>query len=457
MKKKKLVALQNVATEATSPTPEVPHVKCPICGETEWVSVDEYRAKPEGMKLCTHCGFVTYPEIVANSEQLKEFYRKEYRPGPSAQNVYSGQRKLHYHANFLNDLFLDWKKKKLNCPDVFDVGAAFGMFLNMIRGTFPKARVAGSELTLSFRRVAYWEHQLQLVEEFDDSKSYDLIASYKVLEHQPHPDKELRRYALHLKDDGLLYISVPTWFHTMSNFGLDGFSLGYYYDKNHVNVWTRKLFETLLKKCGLEIVKSNFTYYDSTYLCKRNDSLMALPGELENPSEVIAKMTKIKKAAEFADIGEFDLALKEFPAFPDAIMASYEKNRAKYHAMGWEGIKKAAIEPALQILPDNHRILFFVVDLHMRYEKYPEALELLDKCLVLKPSDPASLAAVGNCLRAMADKAKSPKEAAGFLTQARDVMRELHRVSLQHNGDSVTWIFADDARIPMPGELPPTE
>jgi SAM-dependent methyltransferase len=455
MKKKgKVIQLPTAETKK----PEVPTtVCCPICDRSDsWFDVDEYRHKPQGMKLCQNCGFVTYPEIVAKAEELKQHYRKEYRPGPNVQNLFTGQRKIHYHAHFLNDLFGEWKKEKLNCPDVFEVGAAFGMFLNFMRGNFPKARLSGSELTLTYRRVAYHEYGFQLLEDFDDSKKYDLIASYKVLEHQANPEKELRRYALALKDNGRLYISVPTWFHTMSNFGLDGFSLEYYYDKNHVNVWTRKLFETLLKKCGLEVVTANYVYYDSTYLCRRNDELMKEAPQFESPAEIIGKMGRIKKAAEFYEGGDFDNALKEFPAYPEAITAHYEKNRQKYDAIlkqhGWEKFNEQVIAPALKACPDNHRIAFFAADLNMRYDRYAEALDHLNACLQLKPMDPATLSAVATCFRQLAQKAQTPKEALEMLVSARDACRDLNKHSLQFANDAITWMFADEARLPMPGE-----
>ncbi len=455
-KKKKLAVVPTPPAAEQAETPaQVAHVDCPICGKHEWVSVDEYRHKAEGMKLCTHCGFCTYPDIVANQDKLKEHYRSEYRQNqaPSSAHVFTGQRKLHYHAHFLNDLFVEWKKRNLTAPAVFEIGAAFGMFLNMVKGTFKNAKVAGSELTRSFRRVAYHEHGIEPGEDFDDSRKYDLIATYKVLEHQPNPDKELRRYALALKDDGHLYISVPTWFHTMSNFGTSGFTLDYYYDKNHINVWTRKLFETLLKKSGLEVVKANYVFYDSTYLCKRNDALMELPLELEAPTEIVAKLGKIKKAFELADNQDFDAALREFPCYPDAIVASYEHKRKQYHALGWDGIVREAITPALALMPDNQRILAWAADLHIRYEKYQEALELLNRLLLAKPGDPEGMNAIGTCLRELAHRQQDPKEKIRLLFEARNIYRELQKQSLQHVHECITWIFAIDAQIPMPSEL----
>lgn len=438
----------------TENTVEKKPIQCPICGaEGPWVNVDEYRLKPEGMCICANCGFCTYPEIVEKSEELKEYYRKEYRPGPSVANLFTGQRKLHKHANFLNELMDSWSKKgKAYAPEIFEVGAAFGMFLDYFKKSFPNAKVSGSELTLSFRRVCYWEYGIELAEEFDDSKQYDLITSYKVLEHMAHPDRELRRYALALKENGRLYISVPTWFHTMANFGMDGFTLDYYYDKNHVNVWTRKLFETLLKKCGLEIIKSNYVYYDSTYLCRRNDALMGEAPQFEESAIVIDLMSRIKKASMAMDDGKFDEALSHFPAYPDAHIAAYEKNRQAWHQKGFAAIEKEVMLPALAALPNSQKATFFCADICMRYEEFEKAMAYLKTCNEQNPGDPGAIIAIGHCYRSLATKTTDPIEAVKFHEQAREVMRHLQQISVQHAHDAVTWKYADESKIPMPGE-----
>lgn len=432
-------------------------VECPICGTIgNWVNVDEYRLKPGGMEICTKCGFVTYPEIVAKNEELKQFYRKEYRPGPTVQNLFTGNRKLHYHAEFLGDLLEQWKKEGRKAK-VFEVGAAFGMFLNWFKRSVPKSEVSGSELTLAFRRVAYHQYGVELAEEFDTSKQYDLIASYKVAEHIAYIDKELRNYALALKPTGFLYISVPTWFHSMTNFGVDGFSLDYYYDKNHINVWTRKLFETLLAKSGLEIVKENHVYYDATYLCKRNDEMMKKEPQYEAMEEIIDRMSRIHKASFLYDESKFEEAIAVFPNYPEAHIAKYEKNRQSLHALGFDGIEKAHLMPAQAACPDSHKIAFHCADLAMRYESLDKALVYLDIAQQRKPGDPASLISIANCYRQMANKQTDPNLALELINESHGLAKTLHQVSLQHSHESITWMFQDEAKMPMPSEFKKAE
>lgn len=427
--------------------------ECVICQSNDWQNVDEFRLKPENMSLCKKCGFVSYPDRIKDTSKLKEFYKNEYREAPTVAAVFTGQRKLHYHNEFLSELIKQWKKEGFK-PKVFEVGAAIGMFLKWIKDNIKDAEIAGSELNEPNVRIAKHGYGISLGNEFDDSKKYDLIASYKVAEHIPHIDKELRRYAECLSDRGLLYISVPIWFDMMSNFGAVGFTLEYYYHTNHINVWSRKLFETLLKKSGLEIVKQNHVFYDSTYLCKRNDDLMKVEPEYEDPIKILDCLDKIKKASLSFDDGKYQEAIALWQKFPDAWINSYEIKRQEWHKKGFDAILSQVIKPAKQACPDSHVLSMFCVDLCMRYNKWEEATKFLEEALQKKPCDPSALIALGACYRQMADQTQDQNEKLKFYVEAREVTKFLQQTSFEHAHQSISWIFSDNAKIPVDFEAP---
>jgi tetratricopeptide (TPR) repeat protein len=403
------------------------------------------------MQMCLICGFVSYPSAYNKQGDLKEFYRHDYRDVPNVNNVYAGQRKLHYHNEFLRPVFQKWKgNSELK---ICEIGSAFGMFLQWVKTELPQASVFGTELTLSFRRVAFHEYGIKLDEEIDTTQKYDLIASYKVAEHIPHIDKELIKYKECLTEKGLLYISVPTWFNSMTNFGVSGFNLEYYYHKNHCNVWTTKLFETLLKKCGLEIVRSNHVYYDSTYLCQRNDNLMKETPEYENPQEILQAMEAIKKASLAFDNQDFHEAVKIWPNYPEAQIARFEKDRAQVHKKGFQKLHDEDLKAILEACPNSSAAVFFAGDICMRYNQWHLALDYLNKGLEMRPNDPTALIAVANCFRQLAEASEVPEEKLKFFREARQVMKFLQKVSFQHAHESLTWLFNDSARLPIPGEV----
>ena len=380
------------------------------------------------------------------------YKRQDYRPAPTAANLYSGQRKLNYHEFFLRDVFDKWTADKVK-PVVGEIGAAYGLVLNWLRGIFPEADVSGSEMTLSYRRVAHHENKIELSEDFDYSKKYDLIMSYKVQEHLMDADLKLRQKVLALKDDGLIYISVPCWFDQAYNFGAAGFDLEYYYHPNHINVWTQKLFETMLKKCGLEIVKQDHVIYDSTYLCKRNDSLMSETPVYEDPEEIKERMRKLKAASICYDQRQYSEAINLWPNYPLAWQAVYENTRAEFHKKGFSAILTEFIEPMLKACPNTSTVRGIAADICMRYGKWDTAIEYFKKVLEMKPQDPNALMNMGHCMRNLAKE--HPEEKIKFLVQARDLARYTKEISLQSREECISWIYKDSAEIPLPSESNP--
>jgi 2-polyprenyl-3-methyl-5-hydroxy-6-metoxy-1,4-benzoquinol methylase len=427
-------------------------VRCPICTEVgQWKSVDQYRYKPSGMSLCTSCGFVSYPETLSKTARLKDFYREEYRDAPSVNNLYTGERKLHYHGEFLHTLFEQWEKDGIKEPAVCEIGAAFGMWLDWMKKAIPGAKLFGTELTTSMVRNAFHLYGLRLTDDIDESVQYDLIASYKVAEHQPNIDHELKKYAKLLKPGGRLYISVPTWFGRMSNFGVEGFSLEYYYHKNHINAWTQKLFEGLLARCGFEVVQENHTFYDDTYLCVVNEEKKSLPMVKEDPAAIEKSLAAIHEAAKAFDCGEYERAVAAWPNFPEAHALNYEMNRQKLHSQGFEWILENIGARALTACPKSVRALLLNADICMRYNQWEKALEFLNQTLDWKPNDGTTLMNVAHCFRQIAQLTPGP-ERIRMVKEARNVMKVVSSVSQQTKPEALSWMMQDNARIPTPWE-----
>jgi len=427
-------------------------MRCPICEETDmWENVDKYRTKPQGMAICNGCGFVSYPDKYQAKDEIIKYYEKEYRAAPNVMNIYTSERKMHYHGEFLKDVIQQFKTENREEIVVTDIGSAFGMFLKWFRDFFPKGDYTGVELTKSFVRNAWHMYRIPTKNDFDDSKKYDLIASYKSLEHILDPDIELERYVNALKDDGYLYISVPTWFHQMKSFGMGGFDLEYYYSPNHINTWTRKHFEGLLASKGAKIVKENHTMYEDTYLCVRDLSIMK-ETYYEDPEEIKEKMAKIQEANDAYEIGDYDKAINIWPNFPIAHYVRYEYNRAKWHQLGFEEIYKQVCERALRECPDDSDAHYLAADICMRYGRYEEAIKHLNECNKLKPNMPNVFTMLGNCFRTLGNQSTDEKDKIKFFQQSRNCAMLLSKFGKQNEADAVTMMMHDNANIPTPFE-----
>lgn len=429
---------------------------CPICRnkETTWHNVDRFRLKPEGMSLCETCGFVSYPDRYKSKDEIIEYYKKEYREPPSVGNLYAAERKTQYHGHFLSELFQSWRQAGRKDILVTDIGSAFGHFLHWTRHQLPGAEVVGVELTTSFVRNAWHMFQVETIQDFDDTRKYDLISSYKSLEHILDPDVELRRYITSLKDDGYLYLSVPLWFEAMKNFGQGGFDLEYYYSPNHINTWTRKHFEGLIKACGGEIVKENRSYYETTYLIKRNDALMLADRTslYEDKEAILSYLQRIFAAAEASQTGDYAKAIELWPNCPSAWTAHYEMNRKKLHEMGFDFIYGEICLKAIAACEDDADAHFFAADICARYDKYEKAIEHLNTANQLRPNMPHIFGLLSNCFRSLGKISKDEQVKIKFYEQSRQCSKILGEISTQNKGEAMTWVMFDNANIPTPFE-----
>lgn len=432
------------AAPKLEPTPF--KMTCVCCGSNDWENVDAARLKPSGMAICKGCGQVSYPAKWQSYDALKKHYRKAYRNPPNQNNYYTGQRKIHFHNAFLQSVFAEWAEKKIT-PKVFEVGAAFGMVLNWLKGNYPEGTFSGTEWTTSYKRVAKHEYGLDLVDDFDDKTKHDLIISYKVAEHQLDVDKELRKYAESLSDNGYLYISVPTWFDTACNFGLGGFDLEYYYDANHINVWTREHFENILLRAGFEIIKKDYVMYDSTYLCKRNDANLELPVLKIDPEVIKERMARMKQAHQLFQQQRYDEAINVWPDYPSAWISKAEVYRKEIFNAG---TVKDFINKMLAACPHSVDVVVTATDLLMRAELFEDAIKFAEEALKSKPESPATLAQLIHIMRELALRARASgdkKAESHYWLEGVAIARHLQGVSTQHYGESLNFIYQFAAQV----------
>lgn len=427
-------------------------MRCINCDSNDWKNVDQFRMKPQGMSVCNSCGFVSYPNKYQSYDEIKKHYQTSYRNPPNASNFFTGQRKCHFHQAFLQSVFTEWKEKGKSTPSVFEIGAAYGMALDWFRRAYPGTIVGGTELTPSYKRNAFYEFGIDLVDEIDLTKKHDLIMSYKVAEHQMDADKRIREYAECLTEDGYLYISVPTWFDSMCNFGLPGFDLEYYYSPDHINTWTREIFENILQRAGFEIIKKDYLMYDSTYLCKVNLENRNLPVYKEPVGSIENKLDLVKKAHDALQENMVEEAIAIWPDYLQAWQHKIEKDRKMMFEKGWDFIECEFIEKMLASVTNTGAALVSVTDLAMRAKQWEKAIKYCETALKNCPENPTSLQQLMNIMREMALKSSNKKEQNHFFEQARNICRHGRQISAQHFKEFVDHTYLFNAQLPTPQE-----
>lgn len=425
--------------------------QCPCClTYGQWENVDQYRTKKVGMHMCKSCGLVQYPSKYKSKEEIKEYYRKNYRPGPQVNSLYTGERKLQYHAYFLAPLFKEWQDRGLVAPVIGEVGSAYGIFLNWMKQQFPNADIQGTELTESYRRVAYHEFGLKLGEELDKNKKYDMLATYHVLEHMLDPHKELEDYYTMLKDDGVLYLSVPIWFREANNSAMPGFDVEIHWAEDHINSWSEEHLEHMITRAGFKIHMKNDNIYGNTYILKKH-----LPNQAPCPEfKVDEYKEKIKKLwALHGYLQEADTvkAIETWPNCPTAWMSHYEYNRQKFHKSPED--LKAFFKKAKESCPNSADVLLLIGDIQTRYEQYSDALATFHEAMKRKPNNDNILMGISNCYRMMAHKSKDEKEKERLLRESINVLRFLMNVSTQSLAQAISWSYQDQAQLPIPKSI----
>jgi len=256
---------------------------CPICKENKWHDLDYLRShkywydldlreegEAVGFKICKECGFCTYDYV--NDKRLETSYNQA-RPVMTANHIITCNRKNEYHRAFLKDVEIE--------GPFLDVGCAQGSFLNDLRENRAYEKVTkiedcdtyyGTEWSKAFANYGRHEYGIQITQEIDIRYIYNFVSYYHVLEHIQHPDKELERIKTVMRDDALLYISVPLWFDVLEEWS-GSFLRDWenYLHLNHVNVFSKQSFHNLLNNAGFEIIKEDEALYGYTVLCKRGE------------------------------------------------------------------------------------------------------------------------------------------------------------------------------------------
>ena len=420
--------------------------RCPVCETVgKWKNMDKFRQKQVGMSMCAGCGFVTYPSKYMTEDEIKAYYRSSYRPAPQAGNLFTGERKLQYHAYFLKPLFEEWENAGIKTPVIGEVGSAYGLFLNWIKNQWPEADVHGTELTETYKRVCFHEFGIKLTDDFDRSKKYDLITSYHVLEHQLDPDIRLRELRDCLKDNGVIYLSLPIWFREASNAAFGGFDVDQYWHPDHINGWAEEHIDWIIAKAGLEPIMKNTNIYGNTYILKKADPKTDAPKfKVEWYEQVIERIFQCWLALQE---GRTANAIETWANCPTAWVHHYEHNRASFHK-DQDALKKL-FNDVVACCPNSAEAHVFVGDVLSRYEKWDESLHHFNEALKRKPNNPSVLENIHGVLRQKAMREKDPAKKVELFRQARDCARFIAETSTEYMPKAISWIYHDEAQMPI--------
>lgn len=229
--------------------------KCKICGNSSLV-IFAHTAK------CGNCGVLLYYPYPNDDSQLlltgegKEWPREQVLSWYSKSSFFN-------HANFTNMIRFamdeSYKGKKL---DILDYGGGGGQFALVCRSHFPEANVFITDISDNALLQEWSVSNIQIpFKRFaEDSNKFDVIFMNDVFEHVSDPGFVLRQMATKLKAGGKVFVDTPKQFWIYPLTQLVSKSL---YTKvlrgtvstAHLQVWSRRSFELVVRESGLRIDK----------------------------------------------------------------------------------------------------------------------------------------------------------------------------------------------------------
>lgn len=410
-------------------------MKCYICDADKWKNITyqvDGKSVPihskKNLHICQECGAAGHEVDPSEEARVKEYYRKDYRPQPALINLITTTHKVNYIRVLLQDFLREKQGTQMN---VGDVGAATGYLLNFFRQLGHK--VAGSELTLTYRRMSEHYYGIPLAEELETKHKYDLIVMYHVLEHLVEPDKKMAHYASLLNDGGHMLIATPEWFWKLEDdSGQSTVSFDVLFHENHINLFSRTAIQNLFRKSGMSVVKDDYQQYGQTYLLRKDSE--PRKGEWltkEDPREIERIMLLQRNAIDLFVAQRFREARRAYPNFPEAWLLEIFLKCGKDLAKQTDLIAEA--EPIV-----GHSIRFMTAKAQWLYQqgRLDEAIEGYRRGLSIRPNEDV-LMFLGY---ALAQKNKP--------IEAIQAMQMAQAMDPRKWAEAQSWILAQVSRMP---------
>ena len=243
----------------TSSTPmaedPVQQSKCKICGSPSLV-IFAHTAK------CDDCGVMVYYPYPADDSQLQAKSDGKNWSRDQVLRWYS-KASFHNHTNFTNIIRFAMDESCLGKQlDILDYGGGGGQFALVCKSHFPEATVYITDFS-DESLLQEWSGsnmQIPFGSFSKDATKFDFIFLNDVFEHVSDPGFVLKQLAGKLKTGGKLFIDTPKQFWIYAFTKLMSKSL---YTKvlrgtvstAHLQIWSRKSFEFVVRESGLKVRK----------------------------------------------------------------------------------------------------------------------------------------------------------------------------------------------------------
>ncbi len=216
---------------------------CPLCGTQDSVklNIGEPVERVGHNVLCSICGLM-YHNPVMTAKAMARFYSEDYVTNYRDSEVMS-QALATQRVNLLKK-YIDVK----TIAPALEIGAAYGAYLLTLNNEGIKAH--GIEPSRKMAEWANTEKNLDVIANIYESVPerpgyFGSIHLFHVLEHVLEPHSTLERIRRELREDGVLYLAVPT---------INAPQLAMVYKMIHPTVFVPETLQKMLEVVGFKII-----------------------------------------------------------------------------------------------------------------------------------------------------------------------------------------------------------
>lgn len=244
--------------------------QCPLCGSSERHALHSDTGQPvtgfltkhsEYYQLCELCGLVYLDPQMPENELWRYYDVYSYERGIDTslledhyRNINSENTSAFY--NYQSSLPYLWKLPRN--ADIIDLGGGLGEYAVYVRERFPTFKITINDFMLDaaviskLMKMDIIAIQTNFLNEPISEDKYDLITNWEVIEHLPVEKITSYFIKLHsaLKKNGIYILSTPDYADPYCK-ALDFWAA---YPGEHLSVFSRKVLEPVLNKCGFEVI-----------------------------------------------------------------------------------------------------------------------------------------------------------------------------------------------------------
>lgn len=209
-------------------------------------------ARIPGLLACTSCGFIT-ANVEMSDLQLAELYGRDYFHGQEYHDYVAEERSL--RDNFRRRIeVLRRQIPGLGTAHLFEIGCAYGFFLDEVRGDVASA----SGIDISADAVSQARARFGVDAACGDyltaeiGADHDVVTMWDTIEHLARPDLFLDKAARDLRPGGHIAITTGDIGSLFARFRGKGWRM--IHPPTHLHYFSAKTLRMLLERSGFEII-----------------------------------------------------------------------------------------------------------------------------------------------------------------------------------------------------------